>query len=98
MQLSIGWIASVERVQRWITEDDKWIILYTTTAIKRSPNGTHDGKFAAAVYKRMEDGDWKLHYFRAYRRRKDAKKRALIHYAAHSPKWAARNREYLASL
>lgn len=81
------------RHTQWQTEDG-WIVGYSTEPIRNSHE--HDGKFAAVAWKpnRRKDPDrWTIVYFRAFRRRKDAKARALQMFAKHSPRWAARNQE-----
>lgn len=84
------------RQTQWSAEDG-WIIVYTTERVDR---GRWEGRFVTMAYRPEGKGSrsgrgkasrWRRVYARPFSTRKAAKARALALYAAHSPRWAARN-------
>lgn len=76
------------RTADWQAEDD-WIVSYTTSRIRA---GTMHGLFAVFLYEpQREKGKtvaWKRVKVERCDTRREAKARAIRHYAEHSPKWA----------
>lgn len=75
--------------------EDGWIVEYTTERLKHSSTRPQDnGKFIVSVFKpygkgaRTDPNQWRRVYWRAFSKRKSARKRAMELYMQHSPEWA----------
>ena len=81
---------------QWDTADG-WVVGYTTERISYARHEPYNGKFAAFAYRPIGKGartgeasEWKLHYFRAFAKRKTARARAEALYYQHQDKAKAR--------
>lgn len=82
------------RQATWYAEDGWWVV-YTTERVR---GGKHDGAFVAQLFRPSGKNAMIQDDRRVCATRREAKRRATLWFAEHSPKWAARHEQYVAGL